>query len=433
MTHMCNNHSTEGLGGEPNCTTNSTRNSNRDSVLYRGRAPIASMDAMEDMDILTGSNLAISGLGPDCQGFGPVAGLGKGVLPGLRYRHLGKSGLKVSSIGLGSFKGFSSEDCELNESLVSLAFENGINFFDISEPFTSKRAEVELGRIIKKKGWARRQFVVCCKVYWDKTEEKALSRKEIIESVKDSLKNLQLEYIDLLIVHKNDPNCPVEEVLRAMAYLINTGQIMYWGTAKWSPVEIFETYSVARSQQFIPPLLEYAEYHPFHREKVELYMAELYNKIGTGLVTWSPVSLGLCSGHGTKHEEQITLITKLALKSGKYAKAGLDMLNLNDGREPHEAAARVKQLEMIADRLDATVAQLVLAWSLRNQTSQSCILSAGSPEQLLLQLNSLQLLPKLTNSLLDEIDKVLSNKPCRPTMVSTLQQRWAATGGMPPQ
>jgi len=382
------------------------------------------MDAMEDMDgmdILTGSNPTMQ---PDCNM------LGKGVIPGLRYRHLGKSGLKVSNIGLGSLKAFSSEDCEMNEDLVTFAFENGINFFDISEPFTSKRAEVELGRIIKKKGWTRRQYVVCTKVYWDKTEEKALSRKEIIESVKDSLKNLQLEYIDLLIVHKNDPNCPLEEVLRAMSYLINTGQLLYWGTAKWSPVEIFETFSMARSHHCIAPLAEYAEYHPFHREKVELYMAELYNKVGTGLITWSPISLGLCSG---KQEDQATLFTKLALKSGKYAKGGMDMLNLHDGRGPHEATLRVKQLETIAERLGASLTQLVLAWSLRNNTSQCVIVSAASMEQLCMLFNSLQLLPKLTNSLMEEVDKVLTNKPVRPPMVSTLQQRWAATGGMPPQ
>merc|ERR1712110_1298704 len=225
----------------------------------------------------------------------------------------------------------------------------------------------------KKKGWSRRQFVVSTKVYWDKTEQKALSRKEIIESVRDSLKNLQLDYIDLLIVHKNDPNCPLEEVLRAMNHLINSGQIMYWGTAKWSPVEIFETFSMARTLHCIAPLCEYAEYHPFHREKVELYMAELYNKIGLGLITWSPISLGLCS---SKPEDQFSLFTKLAVKSGKYNKGGIDMVNL---------------------------------------------------------LNSLQLLPKLTNAIMDDIDKVLSNKPSRPAMVSTLQQRWAATGGMPPQ
>merc|ERR1719300_2229009 len=278
--------------------------------------------------------------------------MGKGVIPGLRYRHLGKSGLKVSSIGLGSLKAYSSEDSELNEELVSLAFENGINFFDISEPFTSKRAEVELGRIIKKKGWSRRQYVVSTKVYWDKTEEKALSRKEIIESVRDSLENLQLEYIDLLVIHKNDPNCPLEEVLRAMSYLINTGQILYWGTAKWSPVEIFETFSIARSHHCIAPLAEYAEYHPFHREKVELYMAELYNKVGTGLITWSPISLGLCSG---KPDDQAALFTKLALKSGKYQSGPLDMMNLSEGRAPHEAVTRVKQLEAIAERLGASL------------------------------------------------------------------------------
>jgi len=377
---------------------------------------------MESMDILTGSNPTIQ---PDCNM------LGKGVIPGLRYRHLGKSGLKVSNIGLGSLKAFTSEDCEINEELVTLAFENGINLFDISEPFTSKRAEVELGRIIKKKGWARRQFVVSTKVYWDKTEGKALSRKEIIESVGDSLKNLQLDYIDLLIIHKNDPNCPIEEILRALNYLINTGKVMYWGTAKWSPVEIFETFSMARSLNCVAPLCEYAEYHPFHREKVELYMAELYNKIGIGLVTWSPISLGLCS---SKPEDQAALFTKLALKSGKYNKGGgIDMLNLNDGRAPSEATARVKHLEAIADKERVSLSQLVLAWSLRNNTSQTVIVSASSVDQLCLLFNSLQLLPKLTNALMEEIDKVLSNKPTRPPMVSTLQARWAATGGLPPQ
>jgi len=402
------------------------------------------MEGMEELeglegvgDILTGSNpglatttTTMATLQPDCHVLTPGTNPGRGLLPGLRYRHLGKSGLKVSNIGLGSLKAFSSEDCELNEELVTLAFENGINFFDISEPFTSKRAEMELGRILKKKGWSRRQFVVCSKVYWDKTEEKALSRKEIIESVKDSLKNLQLDYIDLLIVHKNDPNCPLEEVLRAMDFLINSGQIMYWGTAKWTPVEIFETYSMARTLHCIAPLCEYAEYHPFHREKVELYMAELYNKIGIGLITWSPISLGLCS---SKPEDQFALFTKLAVKSGKYNKGGIDMLNLHDGRAPNEATVRVKQLEVLAEKLDASLAQLVVAWAIRNNTSQASIVSANSADQLCLLLNSLQLVPKLSNAIMDDIDRLLSNKPSRPPMVSTLQQRWAATGGMPPQ
>jgi len=378
------------------------------------------MDPVDDMDMLTGSNSALQ---QDCN-------LGKVVVPGLRRRHLGKSGLKVSNIGLGSLKAFSSEDCQMNEDLVTLAFDNGINFFDISEPFTSARAEVELGRIIQKKGWSRRQFVVSTKVYWDKTEEKALSRKEIIESVKDSLKNLQLDYIDLLIVHKNDPSCPLEEVLRAMTFLINQGQIMYWGTAKWSPVEIFETFSMARSLQCVPPLCEYAEYHPFHREKVELYMAELHNKIGTGLVTWSPVSLGLCSG---TQADIFALFTKLAVKSGKYCKGGLEVLSQPDPRAPTEATLRVKQLETIAERLGATLSQLVLAWSLRNATSQCVVVSAGSLDQLAALLNSVQLIPRLSNQVMDDMDKILSNKPVRQPMVSTLQQRWAATGGMPPQ
>jgi len=390
----------------------------RDSKLYRGRAPIASMDAMEDMEVMTGSN---PGLAPDCQI------LGRGTLPGLKYRHIGKSGIKVSSVALGSLKAFSNDDCEVNEDIITLAFENGINFFDISEPFTSKKAEMELGRIIKKKGWSRRQFTVSTKIYWDKTEERALSRKEILESVKESLSNLDLEYIDLVIIHKSDPHCPVEEVLRAMTYLVNTGKILYWGTAKWSPVEIFEAFSLSRSLRCVAPLCEYAEYHPFHREKVELYMAELYNKVGLGLLTWSPVSLGLALG---SKEEQKQLFTKLALKSGKY-KAGLDMNGLQDG--VHQAANTVKQLDMISERLGCTLCQLVVAWSLRNATSQILVLSAGSVEQLATQLAAFQVVPRMTGPVLEELDRILANKPVRQPMVSTLQQRWAATGGVPPQ
>jgi len=132
-------------------------------------------------------------------------------------------------------------------------------------------------------------------------------------------------------------------------------------------------------------------------------------------------------------EDEASLFTKLALKSGKYSKGPLDMMNLGDGRTSHEAVSRVKSLEQIADRLGASLTQLVLAWSLRNNTSQVVIISASSVEQLCKQLNALQLLPKLTNSVMEELDRVLCNKPVRPAMVSTLQQRWAATGGMPPQ
>ncbi|XP_023321935.1 voltage-gated potassium channel subunit beta-2 [Eurytemora carolleeae] len=376
------------------------------------------MDAMEDMEVFTGSN---PGLAPVCQV------LGRGTLPGLKYRHLGKSGLKVSSIALGSLKSFSNDDSELNEEIVTLAFENGINFFDISEPFTSQKAEIELGRIIKKKGWSRRQFTVATKIYWDKTEDRALSRKEILESVKDSLENLQLDYIDLVIIHKNDSHCPLEEVVKAINFLITTGKILYWGTAKWSPVEIFESFSIARAMNCVTPLCEYAEYHPFHREKVELYMAELYNKVGLGLITWSPVSLGLVLGTS---EEQTQLVTKLAFKSGKY-KVGQDANGIHEGI--HVASHTVKQLEMISERFGCTLSQLLVCWSLRNNTSQVVVVSASSLEQLTSQLSSLQLLSKMNSCLLEEMDRILGNKPTRQPMVSTLQQRWTATGGVPPQ
>jgi len=416
LTRMSARESDTRMSGKESDTETVSSNQ-RDSKLYRGRAPIASMDAMEDMEALAGST---PGLAPDCQV------LGRGTLPGLKYKHIGKSGIKVSNIALGSLKAFTNDDGDLNEDIVTLAFENGINFFDISEPFTSKKAEIELGRIIKKKGWTRRQFTVATKIYWDKTEDRALSRKEIMESVKDSLANLQLEYIDILIIHKSDPHCPLEEVLRSVTYLINQGKILYWGTAKWSPVEIFEAFSLSRSLGCVPPLCEYAEYHPFHREKVELYMAELYNKVGLGLMTWSPVSLGLVTG---SREEQVQLATKLAIKSGKY-RPGMDMNGVQEGL--NQASNIVKQLDMVSDRIGCSLNQLLVAWSLRNNTSQILVVSGGTLEALANQLASLHVLPRLNIPLMDEIDRILNNKPARQPMVSTLQQRWTATGGLPP-
>ncbi|CAB4057526.1 Voltage-gated potassium channel subunit beta-2,Voltage-gated potassium channel subunit beta-3,Voltage-gated potassium channel subunit beta-1 [Lepeophtheirus salmonis] len=176
-----------------------------------------------------------------------------------------------------------------------------------------------------------------------------------------------------MIVHKSDSNCPIDEIIRAFAYLINDGKIMYWGTARWSPVEIFETYSQCRHLGLIPPICELGEYHWFHREKVELYMAELYNKIGIGLMTWSPISFGLCLG---KNDDPLDLLPKL-----NYA-----------------------------DKLGCTLSQLQVAWSVRNQTCQCVIISASDSNELDELIGSLKIISKLSPQSMEEIDKILCNK-----------------------
>lgn len=434
--------------------------SSRNSKLYRLRAPIASMDAMEDMDLLSGSNTHLSKLSSECNIMAGGAAQTKTTFPGLKYRHIGKTGLKVSNIALGSIKVFNQNvDAETAEEIVTMAYENGINYFDICDPSGTDRAEQEIGRIVRKKGWDRRSYVISTRVYWHRTELGCLSRKEIIESVNQSLRNLGLEYIDLLIIHKNDPNCPLEEVLRACTYLINNGKIMYWGTSRWSPFELFEAYHKAKEYGVISPIVEIGEYHWFHREKVELYMAELYNKIGLGLMGWSPISFGITLGE--KQEDSQALITKIMVRSAKFQptntnKPVMDSVNMtsetNAGMGGFIGSAatntnsqgmttitanvdpiqsKVKALAAIAEKLGCNLLQLQVAWQVRNQTVQSTTISACTPDALMELLHSLTIIPKLNYATTEDIDKILGNKPARPPMISTLQSRWATTGGVP--
>ncbi|KAF6197976.1 hypothetical protein GE061_007721 [Apolygus lucorum] len=208
-----------------NDTNNNRANSPPVPTIYRCRAPIASIEFMEELSETMGNSRQLT--------------------PGLRYRNLGKSGLRVSNIGLGAWVTFGGGVSESEaEAVVEAAYLAGINLFDLSEAHTGPRAEILLGQILKRKPWPRTSYIVCTKIYFNsKSDERGLSRKHIIESVKASLLRLQLDYIDVVILHKCDPMCPTEETVRAMNHVITNGWVMYWGTAKWSPVEIMDAYS----------------------------------------------------------------------------------------------------------------------------------------------------------------------------------------------
>uniref|UniRef100_A0A3B3DZ55 Voltage-gated potassium channel subunit beta-2 n=1 Tax=Oryzias melastigma TaxID=30732 RepID=A0A3B3DZ55_ORYME len=230
------------------------------------------------------------------------------------YRNLGKSGLRVSCLGLGTWVTFGGQITdEMAEQLMTLAYENGINLFDTAEVYAAGKAEVVLGNIIKKKGWRRSSLVITTKLFWGgKAEtERGLSRKHIIEGLKASLERLQLDYVDVVFANRPDPNTPMEETVRAMTHVINQGMAMYWGTSRWSPMEIMEAYSVARQFNQIPPICEQAEYHMFQREKVEVQLPELFHKIGVGAMTWSPLACGIISG---KYDGRVPPFSRASLK-----------------------------------------------------------------------------------------------------------------------
>ncbi|CAG0890362.1 unnamed protein product [Cyprideis torosa] len=319
----------------------------------------------------------------------------------MRYRNLGKSGLKVSRLGLATWATFSpSVSEEQAEAVVTLAYEAGINLFDTSEVYSGGLAEYALGTILKRKGWKRSTYHVATKIFWGRAMEselRGLSRKGIIESLRSSLERLQLEYVDIVILHRADPKCPMEEIVRAMNYCIQQGWAMYWGTSRWTPVEIMEAYTNCRTFNCVTPIVEQMEYHFFCREKTELHSAELYNKIGVGCMTWSPLGAGLILGNCEPGMP-------------RFARASFRSLRDKQG-----------ELLDVAQRLGCTLSQLTLAWSLKNDHVQCVLLGATSAEQFIENLASLCVLPKLVPAVMGELEKIIGNKPVRPPMVSTLQ------------
>ncbi|KAI2514759.1 potassium voltage-gated channel subfamily A regulatory beta subunit 2 [Homo sapiens] len=300
------------------------------------------------------------------------------------YRNLGKSGLRVSCLGLGTWVTFGGQITdEMAEQLMTLAYDNGINLFDTAEVYAAGKAEVVLGNIIKKKGWRRSSLVITTKIFWGgKAEtERGLSRKHIIEGLKASLERLQLEYVDVVFANRPDPNTPMEETVRAMTHVINQGMAMYWGTSRWSSMEIMEAYSVARQFNLTPPICEQAEYHMFQREKVEVQLPELFHKIGVGAMTWSPLACGIVSG---KYDSGIPPYSRASLKGYQWLK---DKILSEEGRRQQ---AKLKELQAIAERLGCTLPQLAIAWCLRNEGVSSVLLGASNADQLMENIGAIQ-------------------------------------------
>ncbi|XP_030402141.1 voltage-gated potassium channel subunit beta-3 isoform X4 [Gopherus evgoodei] len=340
-----------------------------------------------------------------------------GLATGMKYRNLGKSGLRVSCLGLGTWVTFGSQiSDETAENVMTIAYENGVNLFDTAEVYAAGKAEKTLGNILRSKGWRRSSYVVTTKIYWggQAETERGLSRKHIIEGLRGSLERLQLGYVDIVFANRMDVNSPMEEydpnfrlllleeIVRAMTYVINQGMAMYWGTSRWSAMEIMEAYSVARQFNLVPPVCEQAEYHMFQRDKVESQLPELYHKIGVGAVTWSPLACGLITG---KYEERVPENCRAAIKGYQWLK---EKLQSDDGRKQQ---AKIKELQPIAERLGCTVAQLAIAWCLRSEGVSSVLLGVSSTEQLIENLGAIHVLAQLTPPVIQEIDALLGNKP----------------------
>ncbi|EPY73960.1 voltage-gated potassium channel subunit beta-3 [Camelus ferus] len=293
---------------------------------------------------------------------------------------------------------------ETAEDVLTVAYEHGVNLFDTAEVYAAGKAERTLGNILKSKSWRRSSYVITTKIFWggQAETERGLSRKHIIEGLRGSLERLQLGYVDIVFANRSDPNSPMEEIVRAMTYVINQGLALYWGTSRWGAAEIMEAYSMARQFNLIPPVCEQAEHHLFQREKVEMQLPELYHKIGVGSVTWSPLACGLIT---SKYDGRVPDTCRVTIKGYQWLK---DKVQSEDGKKQQ---AKVMDLLPIAHQLGCTVAQLAIAWCLRSEGVSSVLLGVSSAEQLIEHLGALQVLSQLTPQTVMEIDGLLGNKP----------------------
>lgn len=325
----------------------------------------------------------------------------------MEYRRLGKSGLQISALSLGSWLTFGNQISDQTaDELMGIAYDAGVNFFDNAEGYAEGKSELVMGKVIKARKWERESFVVSSKVFFG-TENKGpnrmgLSRKHVIEACHGALKRLQVDYLDLYFCHRPDKNTPIEETVWAMNTLLQQGKILYWGTSEWSASEIMEAIGVAKQYNLIGPTMEQPQYNLLERHKMENEYQLLFKEYGLGTTIWSPLASGLLSGKYTKGG---TKDTRLELKGMEWLKDAV----LNE-----EKLKKAEKLQGLADELNVPLAKLSLAWCLKNPNVSSVILGASKTAQLKENLTTLEVLPLLTEQVMTDIEDIMQTKPHLP-------------------
>jgi voltage-dependent potassium channel beta subunit len=324
----------------------------------------------------------------------------------MEYRFLGNSGLKVSALSFGAWVTFGPQ---MNEDLASecmhTAWEAGVNFFDNAEVYASGTAEKIMGEVLKKKGWRRSEFVISTKIFWggEGPNQRGLSRKHIVEGTDAALARLQLDSVDLIFCHRPDFHTPVEETVRAMNHVIDQGKAFYWGTSEWPAERILEAWHVARREHLIPPLMEQPQYNLFHRDRFEKEYAPLFDRIGLGATTWSPLASGLLTGK--YNDGKIPPGTRSTLEGYEWLRSRVG------GDAVAEKIEQVRMLTEIADDLGCTMAQLALAWCLTNRNVSTAITGASRPEQVEENMKAMDVVERLSPDVLERIEGIVNNKP----------------------
>jgi voltage-dependent potassium channel beta subunit len=320
----------------------------------------------------------------------------------MHYRRLGRTGLKLSLLSLGSWVTYHNQvDQKAAVEMMAAAYDAGVNFFDNAEVYASGQSEIVMGQALKTLAWPRLNYVVSSKFFWGLDRQGAainrkdtLNRKYLMQAIDGSLKRMGLEHLDLIYCHRSDPHTPIEETARAMSDIITQGKALYWGTSEWSAADIRAAWELADRHGWHKPVVEQPQYHLFHRQRVEQEYARLYEDTGLGLTTWSPLASGLLTG---KYASGVPAGSRGAMENMAFLREGLTDAAKN---------AAVKKLEPIAAELGSSVAQLAIAWVAKNPRVSSVITGASKLAQLQSNLGALALVEKLTPEVVARIDVV---------------------------
>ncbi len=323
----------------------------------------------------------------------------------MQYRYLGSSGLKVSALSFGSWVTFGAQiDEDVAYDCMTAAYDAGVNFFDTAEVYAAGLAETMMGNVIRRAGWKRSDLVIATKMFWGGKgpNDRGLSRKHILEGTRASLERLGMDYVDLIFCHRPDPDTPMEETVRAMSYLVNSGQAFYWGTSEWSAEQISRAHGIARQEHLVPPTMEQPQYNMFHRHRVEREYAHLYEEYGMGTTIWSPLAGGILTG---KYEKGIPEGTRSEAEGYDWLK---DRFEGEGGQLRIATAARLRPL---AEDLGTTMPRLALAWCLKNPRVSTVITGASKRRQVEENMKALDDLDKLTPEVMERIEGILGNRP----------------------
>jgi voltage-dependent potassium channel beta subunit len=316
------------------------------------------------------------------------------------YRRLGNSGLKVSELSLGSWVTYGNQmGADAAGECMAAAYDAGVNFFDNAEVYAKGESEKIMGEVLRKHRWPRASYIVSTKFFWGlgngPNEKNTLNRKYLRQAIDGSLARLQLDYVDLVFCHRADPDTPIEETVYAMHDMIAAGKALYWGTSEWSAAEIMAAWQIAERHHLHKPVMEQPQYNLLHRERVEKEYARLYRDIGLGTTIWSPLASGMLTG---KYNDGIPQGSRGTIKGYEWLAERLS--------EPEKIAA-VKRLAPIASDLGCTLAQMSLAWCLKNPNVSTVITGASRPSQVVENMKARDVKPKLTPDVMARIEASL--------------------------